>query len=566
MHYDYFLMHRALQIQQLRAAQTGHRLDLPARLGSSKAAVRLCRTIDAICGWDFEDKPQGERWGWLKSLARKLFSKQPAAGDQDAAGADPAEKPLLAPAQRQTINDLETNLVRARLGDDSSAADIAGSIMEALWRDAAFFNGVKPLAAHTDLFAYEFLYPTWFNLYTVLSAAGKPDAKFSAAQVKTVFRFLEAHEQGGVRRDGELVGLLTFIANRLSAEEAHDLTQRLIDVCCWPESDLATAATATIRPFRELTRAMADFRQLVRDYLIVERCRHQGTLQATYQVVPKGAPRPALPAVVQTTLRQLKHDFSRDQGYTKFVHGVARIVTAVGGFAPEFEELLNRNETGLVELVALAAPPEQAVRPLSAGGQRLVARLVAKEQARTKTLDVARVQPFARVLAPRMDPLNEGLERVVAAEFLDDDAGRQALLDSAGDPEKRKPIAARLTAAAKAAEDREQFFYLLELAAILDPAYPDESLQKIRCSAQVLRLAMENGTIVSTQLADLVGDLQEHLPDSLQYLEAPGRHAQFQETRLKNLYLTLRDEREVYTRTGQIGNFSVTHAAHRRSK
>jgi len=566
MHNDYFLMHRALQIQQLRAAQTGNRLDLPARLGSSKGVVQLCRTIDAICGWDFEDKPKSERLAWLKSLARRLFSKKPAADDQDAAGADPADKPLLAPDQRQTINDLETSLVRARLGDDSSAADVAASVMETLWRDAAFFNGVKPLAVHTDLFAYEFLYPTWFNLYTVLSAAGQPDAKFSAAQVKTVFRFLEAHERGGAQRDGELLGLLTFIANRFPAAEAHDLTQRLIDVCCWPESDLATAATATIRPFRELTRAMADFRQLVRDYLTVERCRHQGTLQARYQVVPKGAPRPALPAAVQTALCQLKRDFRRDQGYTKFVHGVARIVTAAGGFAPEFEELLDRNETCAVELVGLAAPPEQAARPLSVGGQRLLARLAAKEQARTRTLDVARVQPFARVLAPRIDPLSEGLEHVLAAEFIDDDAGRQAFLDCADDPEKRKPIAARLTAAAKAAEDREQFFYLLELAAILDPAYPDESVQKIRCSAQVLRLAMENGTIVSTQLADLVSDLQEHLPDSLRFLETPGRHAQYQEARLKNLYLTLRDEREVYTRTGQIGNFAVTHAAYRRSK
>ena len=69
--------------------------------------------------------------------------------------------------------------------------------MEALWKDREFFDGLKPLAVHTDHFAYEFLYPTWFNLYTVLSGQAKSEPVLSTEQVKSVFRFLDAYENEG---------------------------------------------------------------------------------------------------------------------------------------------------------------------------------------------------------------------------------------------------------------------------------------------------------------------------------------------------------------------------------
>lgn len=569
MYYDYFLMHRAFQVQRLRAAQAGNSLELPTRLaraGATKAVGQLCRIIDTICGWDLGDKPKRERGGWWKVRSRWWWPWATAAENQEEDAGDAAVRPMLTAEQRAAVNELETSLVQARLGDDAAASQLAAEIMDALWRDAEFFNGLKPLALHTENFPYEFLYPTWFNLYTALHTTGQAEPPFSAAQVKTLFQFLDSHEQGGASRDPELVGLLTFLARRYPPAEARDLTQRLIDLCGCPESALAVAAAAVVRPLREMTQTLAEFRQLVRHYLIVETCSHQDAIRTRWRISPRAAPDHPLPSAVRTRLRELEYDIGRDTPYTQLLHGVGRIVTEAGGFAGEFEKLLNRQAAAVLELVALVAPREETVAPLCLRGQRLVTRLLVREQQRTGDLEVARVRPFVRVLAPRLDPLDEGLEHVLVAQWVDDEANRQVLLDSAADPARRVPLAASLLGAAKKTDDRARFFQLVELAAVLDPARPVEALRKIRQSAQVVRLAVQNGTIITTQLADLVHDLQRHLPASLAYLEAPAEAAAGKSERLQRLYLTLAHERGVYARTGSIGNFSATLAAQPRTK
>lgn len=559
MYYDYFLTHRVLQVQRLCSAEPEPRIDLPSRLARSvcsKQVVDLCRTIENVCRLPLGDEPERQAWGWLKIGSRLRSRREESSGDEER-----QSQPLLTADQRELINQLETDLVRFRLSDDSQTAELAAGIMQAIWLDHEFFNGLKPLAAHTEHFAYEFLYPTWFNLYTALTTCGKSAPGFSTEQVKTVFRFLEAHEDQGTRRDPELVGLMTLIVNRQSAEDAQPLLQRLVDLCGCPESDLSVAAVSTVRPLRDAARNVGQLLPLIKDYLLVEAGLRKQSLRSTYQLVSGGLHTQPVPDVVGKALCELELNLGRDEAYQTLLRRAAQIADRVGGFDADFERLLTRNEGYVSELLALMFPTQASENPLSAACQGLVARLLAGEQDHTGQFDVSRIEAFARQIAPRMEQLDESTRGLWDAEFANPAANRRVLLDSCGEAAKRSQIAGRLLRAAKKVADSTRFFDLVELAAILDPSYDDQRLQQIRLSARVLRMAIANGYIVQSQLTALMQDLQEHLPESVDYLESPAVAGSSKSERLSKLYLTLNAERENYALTGRAGNFAITHAA-----
>ncbi len=560
MYYDYFLTHRVLQIQRLCSAEKEPLIDLPSRLARSvcsKQVVDLCRTIENICRLPLGDEPERKAWGWLKIGSRFRSRQEESPSDEER-----QSQPLLTSTQRELINQLETDLVRFRLGDDSQAVELAAGIMQAIWLDHEFFNGLKLLAAYTDNFAYEFLYPTWFNLYTALTTCGKSAPGFSTEQVKTVFRFLQAYENEGSSRDPELVGLMTLIVNRQSAEEAPALLQRLIDLCGCPESDLSVAAVSTVRPLRDAVRNVSQLLPLIADYLLVETGLWEQAIRSTHQLVSGGLHYQPVPGVIGKVLRQLEPNLGRDGAYPTLLRRAARIIDH-GGFDADFERLLTRNEESVSELLAIMFPAEASASPLSPAGQGLVTRLLEKEQEHTGQLAVSRVEAFARQVAPRLERLDESTRGLWDAEFANPPANRRVLLDSCGDAAKRSQIASRLLRAAKKASDSTRFFDLVELAAILDPSYDDQRLERIRLSARVLRLTIENGYIVQNQLTELLQDLQEHLPASVNYLESPALAGSSKLERLSKLYLTLNEVRESYALTGRLGNFGMTYAAFR---
>jgi hypothetical protein len=561
MYYDYFLTHRALQIQQLCSSQDPPRIELPSRLArtvSSKLVGDLCRTIEDLCRLPLGDEPDREAGGAWSKLRSRLWGARPEAAAEE----ERAPQPMLAADGRELINQFETELVRIRLSDDASAAEFAAGVMDALWKNRDFFDGLKPLAVHTDHFAYEFLYPTWFNLYTVLSGQAKSDAVLSTEQVKSIFRFLDAYEHGGTSRDPELVGLCTLIANRFPVEEVQTLLQRLIDVCCCPGSDLAVAAAATVRPLRESTRTVGELLPLIKDYLLVESCLRKGAIKTVYHIVPGGLAYPAVPEVLGKAVREGEANVGRDAGYATLLRRIGQVLESVGGFHPDFERLLGRNEDQLSELLSLVGPGDEGHPALPLACQGLVARLLEREQDASGTLDLARMKAFAQHVAPRLDRLDESTQALWDAEFAKPAANRKVLLDSCAEPAKRLQLALHLLKVAQKTAEGTRFFDLLEIAAVLDPKYEDERLARIRLSAQVMRLAIANGFIVHGQLTDLIHDIQAHLPAAVAYLEYPARTAVSKSDRLCRLYLTLNHERDEFTRTGRIGNFARTHAAY----
>ena len=74
---------------------------------------------------------------------------------------------------------------------------------------------MKPLPQHTDQFAYELLYPTWFNLYRAMRIP-LPDTatpKFTDEQIAETFEFLRDFALKDPEYEATLVGCMTFVAN-----------------------------------------------------------------------------------------------------------------------------------------------------------------------------------------------------------------------------------------------------------------------------------------------------------------------------------------------------------------
>jgi hypothetical protein len=200
---DYFLIHRALQIQQLCSPEADHGIEIPGRFardGLSTGTLDLMRCVDRIRKLRLAQQSEGG----MMQLLRGGRSKTDGG---------------LTAKQRATIDEFETGLVELRLLDDQEPSQFAARFIQAILKNRSFFFGLKPLAQHTDDFAYEFLYPTWLNLYTAMrarSSANEP--KFTDEQVDKMFDYLRQIEPETRETSQALVGSLTFAANRFTPE------------------------------------------------------------------------------------------------------------------------------------------------------------------------------------------------------------------------------------------------------------------------------------------------------------------------------------------------------------
>ena len=196
---DFFLVERAAQVQRLRAATSGNRIEIPgpySRMGCSRQTTQLFRTIDRICRVPLSEK----RASWLRRMTTRggsmLGLHPPKKRPEEQSQSEPA---LLTAKQRLLLSDFERQLVQLQLGEDAEASTAAGEIVTAILQDHQSFTGLKPLQFHSDNFAYECLFPSWLNLYTALVSARSDsnEPRFSQEQIKTIFRFLDKFEKGG---------------------------------------------------------------------------------------------------------------------------------------------------------------------------------------------------------------------------------------------------------------------------------------------------------------------------------------------------------------------------------
>ncbi len=537
---DYFLIHRGLQIQRLCSQDRENHLEIPGRFardGLPANIVAFLRQLDRIRKLPLDEKSEQG----MKQLLRGLRTSRPRE---------------LTPRQRDLIYSFETQLVELSLSDDAPAARLAKKFVEAILADRGYFFGLKPLAQHTDDFAYEFLYPTWLNLFTAVRQISDGQVKFSDAQASEMWNFLRDYAGDDRQTQQPLVGLLTFAANRMPPDEALGLVRRLQRLC---KIEPTSAATHAHRIFmlQDQSPSAGVLRELLIAYLHVE-CQLKGEAERRNENSTRGTFPPSLVG----KLRELQQSPDEFDTYRQVLVSLGKIMARAGGIDQSFGQLFATGEYDVTELLDLCLSAEPGRPAFSCQAQQLVARIMQLDEADSRR-KLRHVRPFAHHLARRIDTLDPLELRVFTAEFIENPKNRGVLLASAANADMRQRIAGKLIEAARTERDNDRFFQRIQSAAIIGPSPDQPGLEKIRQSIAVIQLSRRDESISRGELETLVNDLRENLPASLGYLESPGFAGRGKADRLAKMYLTLNEACHLFTATGKVGNFGLVRAAYR---
>lgn len=560
MSHEYFLVERAAQIQRLQAAESGPRIDIPgrlARLGCSPRTAQVFRMIDQICEIPLVNERQ-KGWAALRArgenLLRSLFSKE-----------QHADEPKLLSAEQQALmRSFDRELVQLRLSDDRDGASTAETIITAILQDGKNFFGLKPLAFHAENFPYEFLFPSWLNLYTalVLPKSKPQGVQFSEPQIRTIFEFLARRAPATDQVESELIAAITLITRRLPLPEAQPLVQRILDLGSCKTSSATHVAAPAIRRIHENSPTATDLLAVLKAAIFCDACLHCQESASPHRVTPDLLHYSALPAPLAAKLRQLREASNAYSDWAQLVRRVGQVQERVGGFDREFTALMELpgQEDHAADLLALVAPDEHsATLPMPA--QRYLARMVRRVGVPHNGADAETIQAFARHVAPRLAGLDEATGLVFEEEFVQKNEHREVLLRAAGAEDKRRKVSQQLLALARKTEDGGRMLSRLFLAAALDPDCEDSKLKKISITLHTLRQLQDQGFITWKQFHDLTSDVRRRLPGSLDVLAQPQLGAASDSDRIAGLYLALNEQRMTYELTGAVGNFSVSRAA-----
>ena len=135
----FFLLNRAHQINRLYGTTSDKKIQRPAEKNLARLPVRtqaLYHLLDSIC-----------------EIANR-----------ESVG----EEATLNDAQRAKLEEFEKLVVQERFSADEVVKDAAVQVIRAIYADAAYFSGLKPLPQYTEKFPYELLFPSWLNLLSAV--------------------------------------------------------------------------------------------------------------------------------------------------------------------------------------------------------------------------------------------------------------------------------------------------------------------------------------------------------------------------------------------------------------
>ena len=558
---DYFLLHRALQIQRLRSGAGDIAIQIPDRRSrdrSNEVLVNVCTAIEAIEKLPLGDTPHKKGLlSWLR-LPRLLGGKDEV-GDSDA---ESTSALMLTTEQRDLLEKFEEDLVRLVMDDDDEAATVAVRIMQAIWADQAFFQRLKtagdaqrriPLripVSHVVQFVYG----------RRLAHGRRPSTllRVRATDPLHVPRRCPAGRlgsQGGTARHHDVS------VHRVPEPQRRILIQRLMDLSC-PKAEFRFDYLEPLSQLREQSASAAMFQQLLQDYLIVESCLRPQPISNGYKLARDATIYREIPDRVAVRIRALEADPTQRKAYCRLLHRIATIHLEANGLEPTWSAVFNRNPEHVDDLLEIIAPDDPSMGVLPRDVQKIVARIVDKQGLPIDAPNLDTIRRLAHDLASRMDDLDPQTIKFLEVEFLDKATNRKALLESVNLPDKRTRLAAQLAAHARKVSDRDRLFDLLVLASVFDPSIERASLDRIKLSVRVLRMAQENASIGKKELDDLMADIVQNLPESIRYLDSPLQAAGTKSDRLAKLYLALYEEREVYRHSGTVANFGVTRASY----
>ncbi|MEZ6076845.1 MAG: hypothetical protein R3C56_14625 [Pirellulaceae bacterium] len=183
--------------------------------------------------------------------------------------------------QRRDLEEFERVIVALRFSSNELVKQPAVALIRAIFADASYFSGLKPLPQYTDVFAYELLFPSWLNLLNaaMLPRADNGKPRLEGVRQGVMFEFLGKPSALNEDQTRLLIGFMTFIASRFDAPHCEDLLQRLIDLVTQKGDSSSMRSTLSIWLVRTLASCARRSRTT---WWLRHRC-WQRTIQANMQ-------------------------------------------------------------------------------------------------------------------------------------------------------------------------------------------------------------------------------------------------------------------------------------------
>lgn len=473
----------------------------------------------------------------------RVFSEQP-------------ESEQVTDQQREDMRQFEQSIVRLRFSSDDSVKQPAVQLIKAIFADADYFSGLKPLPQYTDVFAYELLFPSWLNLLTatMLPQAKSPKPRLEGKRQAILFEFLGKVAVSKLPSEDLLVGLLTFVASRFNAPVCEELLQRFVELY----SREGAAFVDTLGHIEQHCKDARQFQRRIHDYLTV---KHSLSKWPSTSEIPISYKRPLLRVLPKSVVKELAEFESKADwdAFFELARPLRQLIHSDHLLESEFLALLDRHPDRAADYLRLVIhsdgdgpatfmPPE---------GQICLAHLIEGEAGANASFAIERVQGFSRQMAPRLEGYKASMLGYFCRQFINDSANRELLLEASVEPAKRQQLASFLLQRAEKLDDDARF---LELLACVTVISPDEQALTAKTSIQAIDAVVSNRSIGNKEFSDLVSDLQANVSNAIEYLATPILAAAGKSPRLASLYMTLNEISETFGSSGKADNFSVVRA------
>ncbi len=525
---DFFLLNRSFQLKKLCGSQQPPNFRIPLDKARAKLPAKL-----------------KEFYALLDRIV---------AAEQDSPEASAGESQL-DDGQRRDLEHFERAVVANRFSSDEALKQPAVAMIRAIFADADYFSGLKPLPQYTDAFAYELLFPSWLNLLkaTMLPKAvdGKP--RLEGKRQGELFEFLGKLSALGSRDEFSLTGFLAFIASRFDAPDCEDLIQRAVDLYGKIGSSLVTALDRIDQESRD-ARELA---QRLRDYLCVKYSLTSWTADSEYKIAYVRPRRRVIPESIAAQLTQ-----SEAAEDWKVFFGLAAplrlLIDSEEPLSSDIIDVLSSYPRQAGPLLSLLVQPDAKgnMRILAPEGQECLAQFISRE-VNLVSNHFTKLENFAKTIAARIVGFSEGSVQYFRRTLIEDESGRQLLLQACGSAVRRQELADQLLARAGKTQDDSRFLQLLICTALITPS---EEAAEAKHALRALESVVSNRSIGTKELSDLVEDLQANYTLAMTYLASPLMAAAGKSPRLASLYLTLNEVSQRYAELGTVDNFSVLRA------
>ena len=464
------------------------------------------------------------------------------------------------------VADFERSVVELRFSAKVEVKQAAVNLIKAIFADAEYFSGIKPLPQYTSSFAYELLFPSWLNLLSavMLPQASSPKTRLEGARQGTLFEFLTTVHALESEGEDQLIGFLTFIASRFDAPICEELLQRLCELFSregFEVLEIMDRMQAYCKDARQFARRLQDF-------LTVRHSSYKWPATSEHPIAYK---RPLIRVLPDSILRRLKLiETSPDKAawdeYFKIIRRMRFLIQSDQLLTKDCNAILQHQPQHAATILSLVVRGRDEPEFLPPEAQNAFSFLLAQEINAAEnnaltTESLQRASHFATDMASRLVNFSDTTIAFFCRQFLSDAVNRNMLLEACVSQDLQVKLADFVVSKLEKLSDDEKFLEWMACVSVISPV--DDAI-KARTTLQAITSVRENRSIGNKEFSDLVGDMRANYQDALATLANPILSAAGKSPRVASLYMTLNEIAETFASTGKTENFSVVRAKYSR--